>query len=209
MEQKILFVGAHPDDVEFGCGGTIAKHLENNDEVFVLVMTNGEKGHHPENGEECLNSLHILGVKRENIIFGCFKDGYLNDSQETINFIETIINRLKIGKVYTHDPNDRHQDHRYCSNAVSSAARKVAEILLFQGPSTNVSFEPHYFVRLKEEHIHKKKEILNCYKSQFNKNPTLFLKWAENVAVTNGLICNSDYAEGFSINHIFKGDRDV
>ena len=54
--KNILAIGAHPDDVELGCGGTISKHLELGDEVYVLIMTNGEKGSHAPNREECFKS---------------------------------------------------------------------------------------------------------------------------------------------------------
>ena len=201
--QTVLVVGAHPDDIEFGCGGTIAKHLELGDFVYILIMTNGEKGSHSVNKEECLNSLKELGLAKENIFFGNFSDGFLRDNHKTVTFIEDIIKKINATKVYTHYPEDRHQDHRYCSLAVSSAARKIPEILLFQGPSTSSLFEPHYFIGLSRKNLDKKLQSLSFYKTQLKKG-IVNLKLAENLAGVNGFHCNTEYAEAFVINHILK-----
>lgn len=208
MEEKILAVGAHPDDIEFGCGGTISKHLELGDEVYIIVMTNGEKGSHPSDKKECLNSLKLMGIKESNIFFGNFLDGYLQDNREVVNFIEEIITKFNITKVYSHSQSDRHQDHRNCSKAVCSAARKISEILLFEESSTEVSFKPHYFVELSKEHIKKKIDSLSCYKSQI-KRRGINLKLVEYLAGANGRRCNSEYSEAFEINHIIKKGKDV
>lgn len=208
MNNNILAVGAHPDDIEFGCGGTIAKHLQLKDSVYVLIMTNGEKGSHSCINDECLNSLKSLGLKKDHIFFGNFADGFIKDDQKTVSFIENLIKKLNIKKVYTHYPKDRHQDHRYCGLAVSSAARKVPEILLFQGPSTSPEFEPHYFVDLLKENLDKKMKSLEAYKSQISKG-IISLKLAEGLSKINGFYSNTEYAEAFEINHIVKGKDNV
>lgn len=208
MNNNILVVGAHPDDVELGCGGTIVKHISLGDKVYVLIMTNGNKGNHTSDMKECLASLYLLDIKKEDIFFANFEDGFLTDSQEVVDLIENYIKKLDITRIYTHYPNDRHQDHRHCSYAVSSAARKIPEILLFQGPSTKNPFEPHYFVELSEEHFNKKISALNCYKSQIEKG-IVDLKWIEHLAGFHGIPQNSRYAEAFAINHVFKRGKNV
>ncbi|MFA5019707.1 MAG: PIG-L family deacetylase [Candidatus Pacearchaeota archaeon] len=202
---NVLFVGAHPDDIELGCGGTILKHIENEDNVFCLVLTNGEKGNHPSDKEECIASLNSLGIKE--IFFGNFPDGYIADNHKTVSFIESLIKNLDIHRIYTHDPNDKHQDHRNCSLAVSSAARKVKEILLFQGPSTT-NFESHYLIGLSENHLNKKIEALKKYKSQIEKS-TVNIPVVKKIAEINGYHCNSQYAEAFNLNHIFVDEENV
>jgi LmbE family N-acetylglucosaminyl deacetylase len=208
-KRKILAVGAHPDDVELGCGGSLVKHLELGDEVYVLVMTNGENGKHTsDNQEECFDSLIRIGIKRQNIFFGGFQDGKLKDDRDTVGFIERFIVKLGIDRVYTHYVNDRHQDHRNCSLAVSAGARKVPEIMLYQGPSTNVPFEPHYIVELSDNEINKKVEALNSYKSQIKKG-IVNTEWIKALAMFNGLPNGAKYAEAFAINHVFKRKSEV
>lgn len=206
--KRILAVGAHPDDVELGCGGVIAKHLENGDEVFVLVLTKGENGRHILTMDECFSSLVKLGIKKENIFFGNIPDGYIKDDYETVNFIETVIRENGVTRVYTHYPNDRHQDHRNCSNAVVSAARKIQEILLFEGPSTKFPFEPHYFVELSEDHMKKKIDALSCYQTQIKKN-TVNLNALVHLASLHGVYHNSAFAEAFALNHLVRRGGDV
>ncbi len=202
----ILAVGCHPDDIELGCGGTIAKHRSLGDEVYALILTNGEKGNHAPNHEECLASLKKLNV--DHVFFGNFRDGYVVDNQQVVEFIETIIKRHAINRVYTHDPRDRHQDHRNGSRAVSAAARKVPEIFLFQGPSTHPTFEPHYFVELSKDQITKKLSALKCFKSQIHKG-IVNLRWIEQLAGVHGASCNTQYAEAFALNHMFKRGKYV
>ncbi len=205
---NILAIGAHPDDIEFGCGGAIVKHLELGERVFILIMTNGERGNHSFNNQECLDALEKLGIKRSDIIFGNFPDGYLKYDHATVSFIENFINKFSIKRVYTHYPNDRHQDHFNCSKSVSAAARKTPELLLFQGPSTNDPFEPHYFIELSEENLQNKIEALNKYKTQIEKG-ILNLRLVEGLALIHGRRGDAKYAEAFALNHLFIKDKNV
>ncbi|MEM4244859.1 MAG: PIG-L deacetylase family protein [Candidatus Nanoarchaeia archaeon] len=198
---NVLVVGAHPDDIEIGCAGTISKHLSLGDKVYAMVMTNGEKGNHSPGKRECLKSLEVLGIK-DNVIFGNFDDGFLRDDHKTVSFIEKYINELNITRVYTHSPNDRHQDHRHCSFAVSSAARKRPEILLFQGPSTT-NFEPHYFIEISKKDLEKKLAAIKCYETQIRKG-TVKPELIKSIAMIHGSTCNKKYAEAFAINHLFR-----
>lgn len=206
--KKVLAVGAHPDDIEMGCGGTLLKHILIGDEVFALILTDGEKGGHARNRKECIVSLIELGIKRENIFFGNFPDGYVQDDQRTVNFVEEIINRYGITRIFTHSSKDRHQDHRHCSQAVAAAARKTQEIFLFEGPSTLVPFEPHYFVDLEEEHMKRKIECLKKYETQMQKN-IVNIRAIEQLGGVIGSKHGSLYAEAFEINHILKKENEV
>ena len=158
--------------------------------------------------------MEILGVEiqkeeDENIILGNFRDGYIQDDLSTVDFIEKQINKLNIDRVYTHYYNDGHQDHRNCSYAVSAAARrKVNEILLFQGPSTKVDFEPHYYIGISEKDFEKKIESLKCYKTQIEKG-TLDIEVIKATARLHGFGHNTTYAEAFEINHISRGENEV
>jgi LmbE family N-acetylglucosaminyl deacetylase len=201
--KNILAVGAHPDDVELGCGGTLAKHIAAGDNVYVLVMTNGEKGRHTCNRSECYSSLKKFGIKKENVFFGNYPDSSIPLDGNVVQYIERLISGFNIDKIYTHDYRDRHQDHRSTSFAVSSAARKTAEIFLYQGPSTTTSFEPHYFVELSKFHLKKKMTALSSYKTQIKKG-IVDLNWVESVATVNGWSSNVKYAEAFAINHIVR-----
>jgi LmbE family N-acetylglucosaminyl deacetylase len=190
-------------------GGAISKHLEIGDSVFILIMSKGEKGNHASKLGECLCSLKLIGVEKENIVLGNFPDGFIKDDLTTVSFVEKQIDKFSIDRVYTHHYEDRHQDHRNCSYAVSAAARrKVKEVFLFQGPSTKVTFEPHYFIGLSEEHMIKKIESLNCYKTQVEKG-ILNIEVIKALARFHGFNHDCIYAEAFEANHVFRGENEV
>ena len=78
---RVLAIGSHPDDIEIGCGGSLAKHIENGDIVSVLILTTGEKGGQPKKRvEETVIALRSLGLS--DITFGEFPDttGYQDDN---------------------------------------------------------------------------------------------------------------------------------
>ena len=207
-QMNVLAVGSHPDDIELGCGATLLKHLQRKDNVFVLILTNGNAGNHPPNYLECLNSLKFLGVPEINIFFGHFEDGLLLDNKETVSLIERILIDKKIDRVYTHDFHDRHQDHRNCSKAVSSAGRIIKEIFLYEGPSTETEFEPHYYISFTKKEMKKKIKALESYQSQIKKG-IVDLEWVESLAKVNGLRNKAPYAEAFSLNHLTRDGPDV
>ena len=204
MNERVLAVGAHPDDIELGCGGTLVKHRKNNDEIYSLVMTRGERGKHCPELSECKASADYLGIE---IIFLDFKDAELSDDYHVVSRIEEYVKKINPTIVYTHTTKDRHQDHRNCSNAAKSAVRNVPKVLLFESPSTQSDFSPHIYSNITGT-IEDKLETLRRYNSQIEKG-IVNLDWITAQALYWGLknIDNfhhngkNAYAEAFEINH--------
>ena len=68
--RNVLFIGAHPDDVELGCGGTIIRHIEKGDNVFILILSKGENGlngRRLNRANESIKGLCSAGIKKTNI----------------------------------------------------------------------------------------------------------------------------------------------
>jgi LmbE family N-acetylglucosaminyl deacetylase len=142
---KILAVGAHPDDIELGCGATLALFKENGHEVYMLVLTKGEASGDPNVREkECKRAAKILGVDR--LMFGSLRDTEIADGPETIMEIENIVNLLKPDIVFAHSFKDGHQDHRNAGRASLSAARYSKKVLLYESPAALREFCPQLFV---------------------------------------------------------------
>jgi len=124
MENKVdlLAIGAHPDDVELGCGGTIAKMISEGKKVAILDLTRGELGTRgtPEiRNKEAIKASEILGVKfRENLKF---KDGFLTNSEQYQIPIVEIIRKYRPDIVLCNALNDRHPDHGKAAKLVSDA----------------------------------------------------------------------------------------
>jgi len=198
---KVLAVGAHPDDIELGAGGTIARHVKEGDEVHFLILTYGEKsGIKSEREREARKSARILGVK--SIRFGGIPDTKVTDSIETIMIIENVINEIKPDRVYTQCPKDRHQDHRNTALATFSAARRVAEILSYESPDSYPNFIPQYYVQISDT-ISQKILALKEYRSQQNKR-YFEVNAIKGLAQFRGYQIGVAYAEAFEVVRIIR-----
>jgi bacillithiol biosynthesis deacetylase BshB1 len=122
MKLDILAFGAHPDDVELGCGGTIAKEISLGKKIGIVDLTRGElgtRGSAEIRDEEAANSADILGVSvRENLRFA---DGFFqNDKKHQLEIIK-MIRKYQPEIVLCNAIDDRHIDHPKGSNLVSDA----------------------------------------------------------------------------------------
>lgn len=122
MKVDILAIGAHPDDVELGCGGTVAKLISEGKTVAIVDLTQGELGTRGTNftrAEEAANSAKILGISsRENLKM---KDGFLTNSEEHQLQIVKIIRKYRPEIVLANAIDDRHPDHAKAAKLVSDA----------------------------------------------------------------------------------------
>ena len=122
MKLDILAFGAHPDDVELGCGATIAKEISLGKKVGIVDLTRGElgtRGSADLRDKEAANAAKILGISvRENV---CFADGFfLNDKEHQLEVIK-MIRKYKPDVVLCNAIDDRHIDHPKGSKLVSDA----------------------------------------------------------------------------------------
>jgi LmbE family N-acetylglucosaminyl deacetylase len=142
---KVLAVGAHPDDVELGCGATLALFKKMGHTAYILVLTRGEASGNPKvRTWECKHAARTLGVDK--LYFGDLVDTKIAEGIETIMTIERIIDRVKPDIVFTHSSKDVHQDHRNSGLASLSAARNVNKVLLYESPAALREFCPQVFV---------------------------------------------------------------
>ena len=122
MKLDILAIGAHPDDVELGCAGTLAKEIHQGKSVGILDLTRGElgtRGSAEIRDKESAAAAKILNIKvRENL---SFSDGFFtNDKHHQIEIIK-IIRKYRPEVVFCNAVDDRHIDHPKASQLVSSS----------------------------------------------------------------------------------------
>jgi len=197
----ILAIGAHPDDIEVGCAGTLKLLASLGYMVYGVILTDGERGGDREKRlKEAFISARILGL--ENVFFEHFEDGKVPFDVDTVTAIEEYIQDLQPWKVFTHTKEDRHQDHWNCSCATQAAARKgVREILMYEVyGSTTSSFVPHYVVDISET-IEYKLASLKVHQSQIGKG-VLNIEGIREHAGSLGKEYGYKYAENFEINHL-------
>ena len=213
---KVLAIGVHPDDVEFGMGATLSKHISLGHEIHVIVLTDGardELGNYTKSDErrqESINALKILGYNKEVVFLNLPK---VTHDQSTIRILEEKIRLYKPDRIYTHSRNDRHQDHRNCCYSVLSAGRYINEILLFEVYSVFPEFVPNYMINITKKLLDLKIEA-NCqFKSQFKTE--LIAKMIEGLAIKNSFQTYAlqtqeiRYSEAFEIAKIVKNNDQV
>ncbi|MBP9710761.1 MAG: PIG-L family deacetylase [Candidatus Pacebacteria bacterium] len=165
--QTILAIGAHPDDIELGCGGSIAKFAECGTHVRALVLSNGAVGnrHNTDRLQETTEALALLGVT--DVHTEDFPDTKMyNHLTEIITFIEGHSNAIKPDRVYTMFERDKHQDHRTAFEASVVACRPAGQIICYETPSSWTNFTPQVFEGFDERVLDKKIAALALHTSQ-------------------------------------------
>ena len=170
QQKRVLAIGAHPDDVELGCGGSLAKHHERGDLLHILTLSRGAAGGDVNvRAVEAQHAAKLLGATLE---FGDLADAHISENQETIAIIQAAIRKLRPTHVYTHSLEDTHQDHRAVHTASLVAARGVPNVYCYQSPSSTVEFSPNRFVDI-TDFIKAKLRAIGAYKSQVNRSAML------------------------------------
>ena len=160
---NILAIGAHPDDVEFGCGGTLIKYADKGAHIDLLVMTDGARGGEgrTRRREQTL-AAGALGARR--VHWGGYRDTLLPSVRRLIDRMERAIRATAPDFIFVNFPDDTHQDHRQVARAAVSATRYARNVLFYEGPTT-VNFTPTVFIDIGQE-IGRKLDALSRHQSQ-------------------------------------------
>jgi len=169
-QKRVLAIGAHPDDVEIGCGGTLAKHKADGDLLHILTLSLGSAGGDANvRLREALQAAELSGATIE---FGNLPDSRISDGKETIDVIEAAIQEFQPTHIYTHSLEDTHQDHRSVHMATLAAARSVPNVYCYQAPSWTVEFRPNRFVDI-STFVEAKLQAIGAHKSQVDRSASL------------------------------------
>lgn len=195
---KILAIGAHPDDIEVGCGATLLKYSRLGHEVYLMVMTGGQKGGNVAiRRQEQHKSAKIL--KPLDIIWGGYDDTELPPNlNQMIVDIEKMLKKIEPDFIFVNHGEDTHQDHRELCKAAVSATRYIKNVLFYEGP-TSQNFTPSVFVDVKDT-IEGKIAMLMAHKSQITKTnieDLSIVEIAKSTAVFRGIQGRVQFAEGF------------
>lgn len=220
----VLAIGAHPDDVELGCGGTLAKMISEGKTVAILDLTQGElgtRGTAETRKQEAADAAAILGItERKNL---GLPDGFLENSREYQMAIVEIIRYYQPEIVFANAIEDRHPDHGKASKLISDACflsglRKIETA--YEGVAQNAWRPKHVFHYIQWKNIqpdfvvdiseHMETKIKSClaYKTQFfdpNSNEPMtpiatkdFLESLTYRAQDLGRLSGVSHAEGFT-----------
>ncbi|GAB4485826.1 MAG: hypothetical protein Fur0016_10970 [Anaerolineales bacterium] len=196
--QRVLFIGAHPDDIELGCGALIHQIASQTDIRCVTLSDNQKNPLLTSLVEEHYRSMDVLGVKRENVILGPFTTRIFPDSrQEILEYFLKLRREFNPDLIFVHSKADVHQDHNTITEEALRAFRGIT-VLGFDVVRSSYGFFPHFIVEVSEENVNKKIEALSQYetyrdKYYFNSELT------RSIMVRHGALGEVPFAEGFDI----------
>jgi len=194
---NILALGAHPDDIEYGCGGTFLKYARKGENIYFMVLTKGEFGGNSKMREkEQEEAMKLLGAKK--IFWGGYTDTELPNERIIITHIDKIIEEVRPDEVYVNYVEDIHQDHRTLAECTLAATRYIKKVFFYEDYTSN-NFEPDIFVDI-EDVLEEKQKLIQVYASQVAKSYPTKLDMVESVRATanfRGFQGKVKYAEGF------------
>jgi LmbE family N-acetylglucosaminyl deacetylase len=209
MESKtIIAFGAHPDDLEIGMGGTIAKlsAMGYNVQPVIATLPNFVKSDTKEGRKsESMLSAKVMGCKSpifldlfpEQMVFG----------RKLVTLIDSLITEHKPDSVFTQWHGDSHQDHQILTSSVISACRNQNNLFMYEttipGGITQNSFRPQLFVDITET-IDIKKNALECFQSQFIRCGEIWIPAVIGRCSFRGYQVDAKYAEAFEVVKVTK-----
>lgn len=203
-EKKTIFVLApHTDDGEFGCGGTIARLIDEGHEVYYIAFSACEQSVLPDFPSDILKTevkaaTKELGIKSENLILYSYDVRTFNfHRQDILQDMINLRNKYKPDVVFMPSENDIHQDHHTIA-VEGLRAFKFCSILCYEVPWNNFTFNTSSFVELDEKYIQKKVNAMGQYLSQAHR-PYANEEFLRALARTRGVQISSNYAETFDV----------
>jgi LmbE family N-acetylglucosaminyl deacetylase len=205
---KIVAIGAHPDDIELACGGTLAKAIKNGHDVTMIIVTGNSSIDHDGNSirtdieakEEQKDAANKLGVLKVEILG--FEDMNVQYSQKLVSRLDKIINDINPDITFTHFVFDTHQDHIRTAQSTLSAARKQNTILLYEpiNPSGRgyMPFHAQVYFDISDT-IDNKIDSLKAHKSQYKKYGDSWIEGVTSRAKFRGFEMGVKYAECFEL----------
>ena len=186
--KRVLFLGAHPDDIELGAGALIY-NIRGQSEILCATLSDNQKNPLLKNVvEEHRASMAVLGVPEDHDLVETFETRKFPDlRQDVLEYLLKLRREFKPEIVFCHSQNDIHQDHN-----------RGLTLLGFDVVRSSYNFFPHFLVEVTAEDVDKKIEALSQYKTYHDKyyfDPTLLRA----TMVRHGTLAERDFAEGFDI----------
>ncbi len=202
---NVLAIGAHYDDLELGCGGTLAKHCINGDNVLGFIATTS--GYRSEEGKlvrddmeafrEGSSAAGIIGYK---LIRGSIPTFEIQPDERLQAEILRLIEENNIDTIYTHWTHDAHHDHRNLATATLHSAKHVNRVLMYRSNwyQSDVSFHEDFFVDISDT-WELKERALGEYSGEMIRTGNKWMDYFRRCAENAGLQCGVKYAESFQV----------
>lgn len=196
--RRALFLGAHPDDIELGCGALI-HHIAAHTEVLSVTLSDNQKNPDLKNvvGEH-YKSMAVLGIPKENVVVGQFSTRVFHDArQEILEYFLKLRKDFQPEIIFVHSKADVHQDHNTMTEEALRAFRGIT-LLGFDVVRSSYGFFPHFLVEVSEADVEAKLEALSQYKTYAEKY-YFERDLLRATMIRHGALAERPFAEGFDI----------
>jgi LmbE family N-acetylglucosaminyl deacetylase len=196
--RRVCFIGAHPDDIEIGCGALIA-HITPHTDVLCVTLSDNQKNPLLTNlTEEHKRSMAVLGVNPERVILGQFETRrFPHARQEILEYMIDLNRSFNPDIVFVHTKADIHQDHGTITEEALRAFRGVT-VLGFDVIRSSYGFFPSFLVEVTQTDVEKKVAALSEYKTYEGKY-YFSTDVTRATLIRHGALCERPFAEGFDI----------
>ena len=201
--KKIFILAPHTDDGELGCGGTIARLIEDGAIVYYIAFSTADKSvpaqfPHNQLEIEVRNATEILGITAEHLFVYNYEVRKLNYvRQEILESLILLRKDIDPDIVFIPSPRDIHQDHSTVANEAIRAF-KTKTIYGYELIWNNIDFKTNAFIVLQERHVAKKIDALKAYETQAGKD-YLNSDFIRALAVVRGTQIGKPFAEAFEL----------
>ncbi len=202
---NVLAVGAHYDDLELGCSGTLAKHVKNGDKVVMAVLTDsgfsrtdGTLIRSPKTArEEGVRAAEIIGAELVSLNYKTFNVPF--DDELSIRIIK-LIEEHEIDTIYSHWIHDLHRDHQAAGRCTLMAGRHVPRFLMYRSNyyDTDKQFAGNFYSDVSEV-IETKIAAIKAHKSEMERIKYSWLDFIIKQDANAGMKINVNYAECFEV----------
>lgn len=196
--KRILFVGAHPDDIELGCGAFI-HHILPFSQVLCVTLSDNQKNPALKNVvQEHHNSMQTLGVPREQDILQTFETRrFPAQRQEILEYLLSLRREFDPEIIFVHTRQDIHQDHNVATEECLRAYRG-ATVLGYDVLRSSYGFFPHFLAEVNEQDVEAKLKALSQYQTYSDKY-YFDANILRATMIRHGALAEREYAEGFDI----------
>lgn len=201
--KTVFILAPHTDDGELGCGGTIAKMLEDDADIHYIAFSTADKSVPPQFPRnqlaiEVKDATQILGIKPQNLHIHKYEVRKLNYvRQEILEDMVQLKKRIAPDLVFLPSSKDIHQDHITVTQE-GIRAFKYSTILGYELIWNNLSFNTDCFIKLQKHHVDLKIKALQAYKTQEGRD-YMSARFIESLAHTRGVQIGEEYAETFEV----------
>jgi LmbE family N-acetylglucosaminyl deacetylase len=196
--KRVLFIGAHPDDIELGAGALI-HHITPCSDVMCVTLSDNQKNPLLKTiVEEHYASMNVLGVPKEKVVVGTFTTRNFPDArQDILEYMLKLRRDFQPDIIFVHSRQDVHQDHNVITDEALRAYRGIT-VLGYDVIRSSYGFFPHFLAEVNEEDVNKKIEALSQYKTYSDKY-YFSAELLRAIMVRHGSFAERPFAEGFDI----------